>query len=310
MVWVRENTVKTLSSRKYFVWFLAIAWWGCGLCALLFGNPGVDDLKVEIPKGLRMGEDSGPQIDHMGRMRYIRRDPAREGRCIYAVGFDELSTENARVGIFKTGACKLARVMGLELKLFRYASDDRTSSADTEMPANSTRPDIHDGINSRMVSREQVFAKVRPWVEKRTFTIPVGDDADAAAAEIKIRIDGIDLSGVAEIRVKDFDYKVFNDGNLLFAVQSRRLHASYRQPSVILRGHVTITAYDGSTLECNHAKWDVEKGHFTIDGRYLLNRSGSRSTGKGIRVDALLNEVKAEHAKSEEKEVKECFAKL
>ena len=79
---------------------------------------------------------------------------------------------------------------------------------------------------------------------------------------------------------------------------------------MILRGHVIITASDGSTLECNYAKWNVKKELFEIEGVYVLNRGEETISGKYICVDTQLNFIEAKHAKFKQKETKECFAKL
>ncbi len=284
---MREKVDNIRTSRRYVKWLLAAACWGGGLAVLFFAGVNGERLRLQIPE-FEAIKDYTVRKGHMGAMRYVHRDRSRGGRCVYAVGFEELIKENGRFGIFKTAAYKIARVNGLELKLFRYSCDDDSGA---------------------IVSPEWLFAEVAPLVKKRTLTVPACS-GDGSAVGIKVRVDGIDLSDLAEIRVNDFDYKVFYDGDLFFAVQSSRAVASYRRPAVILRGHVTIRASDGSKLECNRAKWDVEKGYFKIDGVYVLNRRGEKSSGKGICVDGGLNSIGAKRAKSQPKEEKECLAKL
>lgn len=77
-----------------------------------------------------------------------------------------------------------------------------------------------------------------------------------------------------------------------------------------MRGHVIIKTADGSTLESNRVKWDIENQLFTVKGIYVINHNGVKSIGRNICVDAQLNSIKAQHAKFKQKENQECFAKL
>jgi hypothetical protein len=102
----------------------------------------------------------------------------------------------------------------------------------------------------------------------------------------------VDFSNASEILIDDFAYKTFRDGNLTFSVQSKKLTASFNKPEVILRGHVIIKNSDGSILESNYVKWDIEHRYFTISKGYVLNRNGARTFGKNIRIDDKLNIVR------------------
>jgi lipopolysaccharide assembly outer membrane protein LptD (OstA) len=112
----------------------------------------------------------------------------------------------------------------------------------------------------------------------------------------------IDLSNTSEVCVANFDYKVFYDGALLLKVRSKRATTSNKCPDeVTLRGHVTISTGDGTTLESNCVIWDIPKQQFTVDGTYFLTRNGKKIRGKDICVDDKLNIVQAQIAALKEK---------
>ena len=79
---------------------------------------------------------------------------------------------------------------------------------------------------------------------------------------------------------------------------------------LVLRGHVTITAADGSVLECNHALWDLNDDLFKVKGTYVLNRNGARTSDKNIDVDTQLHPCGVEKAKSVREEVRPWFARV
>jgi lipopolysaccharide assembly outer membrane protein LptD (OstA) len=124
------------------------------------------------------------------------------------------------------------------------------------------------------------------------------------------RVTNIDLSNVSEVRINNFDYQVFYEDDLFLSIQSKRAMASYKHSGIVLRGHVIIKTADGSTLESNYVKWDIENQHFTVNGIYVINRNGVKTTGRNISVDAQLNNVKGQNAKVKRKEAEKCFAKL
>ena len=270
----------------------------------------------------------------MGAMSYFRRDPAKNGRPLYSVKFDDLNTTKGQLGIFKTGVYKIAKVNGLQLKLFQYSPEEKTIPAKVnkaEKPvANNNRKDTcstqfsskesHSmssmtapGDSQDGYSNSELFDELIEKVKKLSGGCQLnssGESSDNLRDGWKLTIPGIELSDIGEISVSDFDYQVFYDEELSFGVQSKRVIASYKHPDLILRGHVIITASDSSTLECNYAKWNVKKELFEIDGVYVLNRGGETISGKYICVDTQLNSVEVKHAKSKQKEIKKCFAKL
>jgi len=291
---VRYNIFKSKNKRK---WLLVIAWWFCGLALAVFPCMNDNQILTQSFHYTNNFFNDIPAKGHMGAMSYFRRDPAKNGRPLYSVKFDELNTAKGQLGIFKTGVYKIAKVNGLQLKLFQYSPDKKT------VPANAgneySDSDLFD----------ELLEKIRKLSRGCQFDSS-GESSDSLRDRWKLTPPGIELSDIGEIRISNFDYQLFYDGKLSFGVQGKRVIASYKQPDVILRGHVIITASDGSTLECNYAKWNVKKEIFKIDGVYVLNRGGETISGKYICVDTQLNLVEVKHAKSKQKEMKKCFAKL
>jgi hypothetical protein len=209
-----------------------------------------------------------------------RYDPKANHRPIYSVAFKNLYAENARLGVFKTAARKVVEIEELQAKFFRYSSDDSLDS----------------GQASPLTTFSQLFG-------------PEDNGHSETLAEILGRFKdtkspwslSIDLSNVSEVRLKNPDYQIFDNGVLSFGVQCKRAVATYKSPEIILRGHARITATDGSTLESNHIIWDTRKCCFRTDGTYFLTRDGKKIQGKDICVDDKLNTVSGQNTKTEER---------
>lgn len=283
--------------RKKHKWLLVIAWWFCGLVLAVFFSLNDNRFPAQSCHYANNFLNDTPAKGHMGAISYFRCDPAKNGRPLYSVKFDELNTAKGQLGIFKTGIYKIAKVNGLQLKLFQYSPDKKNA------PAN-----VSDGYSANELF-DELLEKIRNLSRGCQFN-GSEESSDNLRNGWKLTIPGIELSDIAEIRVSDFDYQLFYDEKLSLGVKGKRAIASYKQPDMILRGHVTITASDGSTLECNYAKWNVKKEIFKIDGVYVLNRGGETISGKYICVDTQLNLVEVKHAESKQKEMKKCFAKL
>lgn len=294
-------------SNRWLKWTVLLAFWILSFLILIIvtGNNGLNDLynnalsyspKLRLPK------------NQMGSLRYTRWDPKENGRPIYSVRFKNLIVENSKLGIFKTALHKVVKIPDLELRFYQYASPKVTATtklnhsifpetvaAGSDGPSKTTISDIS-------LVPEDTITNPRALIKNiiRKLTNP----------ENGWRVNSIDLGNISEVRINNFDYKVFFDDDLFFAIQSKRAMATYKQSELALRGHVIITAADGSTLESNYIKWDIENQHFTVNGIYVLDRNGVKTIGKDICVDAALNALERQHAESERKERKKCFAKL
>jgi len=219
-------------------------------------------------------------------LSYTRYDPTENSKPVYSVSFKNLLVENNKVGIFKTALHKVVKIRDLELTFYEYAPSKVSAGA---------IPDIYSGPKGA-TSDEVAF--VKNILHKLT------------TPKDGWRVNRIDLGNVSEVRVNDFDYKVFYDDDFFFGIRSKRAMVSYKHAGIVLRGHVTIKTADGSTLESNYVKWDVKRQHFTVNGVYVLNRDGIQTMGKNINIDAQLNNAVIKRAKFERKEEQKCFAKL
>lgn len=231
----------------------------------------------------------GPRLrlpkNQTGTLGYTHLDPEENYRPVYSVWLKSLRVENNNIGIFKTALHKKIRIWGLEFRAYQYTSPE---VATTTMPYIPFFPEDIDTDAETLINK--VISRLTTPANKWCFNT--------------------DLGNVSEIQVNNFDYRVFYDNDLFLAVQSKKATVSYKQTGVTLRGHVTIKAADGSTLESNRVQWDVKKQHFAVNGVYVLNRDGKETMGRNICVDARLNNVKVKQAEFKRKETQKCFAKL
>lgn len=227
-----------------------------------------------------------PIKNQLGAVSYTRCDPKENYRPIYSVCFKNLRVENNKLGIFKTALHKVLKIRDLKFEFYQYSSGKTTATA---------TPDIYPVC-------EETIADVRALIRQILHKLVNPMDG--------WRVNNIDLGNVSEVRINNFDYKMLYDDKLFFTVQSKRAIVSYKHSGVVLRGHVIIKTANGSTLESNYVKWDIENQHFTVNGVYAINCNGVKTTGRNISVDAQLNSVEAQNAKVKRKENQKCFVKL
>ena len=249
-----------------------------------------NDSNTLYNEAARHGPRLRPLKNEVRGLSYIRWDTQEDHRPIYSVCFDNLRVENNDLGIFKTALHKVAKIRGLKLELYRHNSPEAASTSTTDIYSVYGDLSTDAGVSVLVQIKEllpMLTAPRRGW-----------------------RIGNIHLGNVSEVCVDDFDYRVLGDDDVYFGVQSSRAMVSYRWSDILLRGRVKIRIADGSTLESNYIKWDVKKRHFSVKGVYVLNRSGTVTTGKGICLDAQFNNVRPQNAKATKKENKECYARL
>jgi len=225
--------------------------------------------------------------NQIGALTYRRRDAKQNYRPVRSVRFENLCSENNTLGPFKTALHRVVKIRDLKLEFYRYNSDraTKTTTTTTEIfPAPEGTATDTTALAKSLIGR---------------LTTPTKG----------FRINNIDFGNVSEVRIDNLNYRVFDDGDLFFAAESRRATVSYKTSDVVLHGHAKITVADGSTLESNRIKWNTRSQHFSVDGVFVLNRGGVITTGKGICVDSQLKDVKGQHARQEQKEQK-CIAKL
>jgi hypothetical protein len=249
------------------------------------------------------GLDFEPAKNEIQGLSYTYKE---NNRPVYSVQFADLRTENNDFGIFKTALHKVVKIQDLQLAFHRYtcgrmASVQTDSSSKSSNVASTGSGDIYSAN----------LTEIYPASGKGTPNVRTIVETARRLLQPKKgwRFD-IDFSNASEILVNGFQYKIFSDENRSLSVQSKRLMVSSDQPGVILRGHVTIKAADGSTLESNYVQWDVVNEYFTAKGSYVLNRDGAKKIGKNISVNAQLDQINAQQAKFEQKEKRECLANL
>ena len=246
------NIFKSKNQRK---WLLIIAWWFCSLALAFFCSLNDNRFLAQSDYYTNNFLDYTPTKGHMGAMSYFRRDPAKNGRPLYSIKFDELNTAKGQLEIFKTGVYKIAKVNGLQLKLFQYSPEKKTVPANvskTEKPvADNNQKDTcstqfsseepHSissmtafGDKQDGYSNGELFDELLEKVRKLSGACQLnssGESSDNLHGGWKLTIPGLELSDIGEIRVSDFDYQVFYDEELSFGVQGKRVIASYKLDS-------------------------------------------------------------------------------
>ena len=268
-------------SSRWFKWVLLSALWILSFLILIIISAN-NELNTLYDDALSHASELRAPKNQIGALSYIRWDPKENYRPVYSVRFKNLLAESNNLGIFKTALHKVVKIRNLQLKFFQYSSQ-------SQIVLSSSFP-----VSKGALADVKELKKMVAWMKNRS----------------KGWAANIDLGNVSEVRVNNFDYKVFYDDDLFFAIQSKRAIVSYKHSGIVLRGHVIIKTADGSTLESNRAKWDIENQLFTVKGIYVINHNGVKSMGRDICVDARLNSIKAQHAKFKQKENQECFAKL
>jgi hypothetical protein len=199
----------------------------------------------------------------------------------FAASIGSLRAENATLGIFKTAAAKVIKIKDMQLHFCEYPG----SSPVTILLANAL-PEESAGNKTRL---NEILASVPG---KPRLTELCGEQFGDTRGYWRANVNNIDLSNTCEVVINNFDCRIFDGDALRLAVQSRRAVADLDKPQqIMLRGHVVITAADGSTLESNHVRWDTKKCYFRTDGTYFLNHNGEKTRGKDICVDSQLNTV-------------------
>jgi len=199
-----------------------------------------------------------------------------------------LCSQNNNLGAFKTACYKLIKIQDLRVKFYQYSSNpflaqEILAASLPQKPFSGKRTAENQDAKPDIISAE-------------TLGIPEG-----------CRVN-IDLSNVTEIKINNFDYQLFNDNRITLSVRSKQVTASSLR-FVMLRGHVTITAADGSCLESNYIKWDTEKQTFAVNGSYVLTSNGEKTVGKNICVGEKLKKAEEKYVSLDSKEKTRCFAK-
>ena len=248
--------VKSRSFRRY----AAVAVWAAAAAALVAVcarrsevRPYAGAMQSEV------SNDSPPQ-NEIRNFTCYRYDP-ESNKLSFAASVGSLRAENATIGVFRTAAARAVRIRDLQL----WLSGDRQWGA----MAGTAAAGAADAPAGRSAAMEDLLDGLLD-------------------ARDRLGVD-IDLSNTQEVTVENLDYRVFDEDRLALRVRSKRAAVSSARQEVELRGRVTVTAHDGSTLVSNHIRWDTRRQNFTADGTYLLRRGDRQITGRGSCVDSNLN---------------------
>lgn len=186
----------------------------------------------------------------------------------YKVVFDNLRAENGSLGVFKTASLKVVHVENLEATFFADASGGRA------MPQLS---DFHD-----------LFA---PRRQSAPTANPLGlfNEMEQSEADWSLPVD---MAKTAEVRIRQLDWKVCEDGQTVFQVRCQ--HATLRSdtPRIVLRGHVTITTPE-AVLESNCIELNAQDESIVTPGRFALRSGGATRVGLGEHFSRALEPVGA-----------------
>ncbi len=252
--------------------------------------------------------------NHIGSFAYVALDPEKDYRPLHSIRFDKFLTESGQFGFFKTGVYRTARITGLRLRLYSYLADGEIQSGDNRHPdvqnTNLADDEIQSGDNRhpdvQNTNHKDILATIQALIRKNTVSSQDDLTACSTSTDVRIYVSNVDLSNIGEVKVRDFGYEFFANGDKIVSIKSVLAHLSYAMEDIILRGHVTISNVDGDTLEGNHVCWNSRTERFRVKGGYVLKRRGNKFFGKDILVDMNLNEIYAQQANLDNKEGDKC----
>ncbi len=247
---------------------------------------------MEQPGGGLLSPDVA--ANHIGSSAYVGLDPEKDYRPLHSIRFDEFSTESGQFGFFKTGVYRTARITGLRLRLYSYLADGEIRSGE------------NGHLDVQNTNNKDILAMIRALIRKNTVSLQDDLTECSTSTDVRIYVSNVDLSNIGEVKVRDFDYEFFANGDKVVSIKSVLAHFSYAMEDIILRGHVTISGVDGDTLEGNHVCWNSQTERFRVKGNYVLKRRGNKFFGKDIVVDMNLNEIYAQQANLSYKEDDKC----
>lgn len=228
-----------------------------------------------------------------GKFEYAAWDAEKDYRPLYLIRFDELTTENGQLGIFKTGIYRTAKIKGLRLRLFNYSFDPVTQTD-----------------KKQVLPKQNTHQAARAATRRKMPDLNGNIGRHLGSLTKQITINNLDLSDVGELRIRDLNYELFDNDAMVVGIKCTLANVSYRSKEVILRGHVTITASNGDTLQSNHVCWDSRTESFVVKGSYILNSHGNRVIGSGISVDVQLNDIHKQQANVNTREMEKCLTRM
>lgn len=200
-----------------------------------------------------------------------RRDSDAGYRPAYKVAFDNLRAENGRLGLFRTASHKVVHIDNLHIE-FLQTAESRNAEQEGSIQLGDfcslfAPPNSKNGGTGLLGVFQELQAERGQWSVS------------------------MDMTNATEVQIRHLDWEIRRDDETVFRARCMRacLHGGSRH--VILRGHATVTA-NGTTLESNCIRLDVQNERLVVDGRYVLTRDGQRQFGAGTCFDTHLIPLK------------------
>jgi len=252
-----------LSKRSLLI--LALFWGGSILLVVSYGTVSG---RLRGPGCPSIVAGPMPGANETGAFSAWRSEAKSESRPSYRVVFDNLSSRNRALGVFRTASHKRVDIDNLHVAFIA--------------PEASSRESV------RLQDFCDLFA---PRSEGRSREKPLGviDEFEASTADWSV---GVDLTNATEVRIRELEWTICHGELTALKVQSRYACLRADSPDVVLRGHATV-ATPSATLESNCIRMDVHGECFVVEGRYVLTRGGCKETGLGACFDRALGPVEA-----------------
>ena len=263
-----DNAFSDVLSRRNLL-ILAL-FWGGGI--LLVVSYGTVSGRLRGPGCPSIVAGPMPGANETGAFSAWRSDTASASRRSYRVVFDNLSSRNHALGVFRTASHKRVHIDNLHVAFI----------------APEVSPSPEAGQSVRLQDFCDLFA---PRSEGRSRAKPLGvfDEFAASTADWSV---GVDLTNATEGRIRNLEWTISQGELTALKVQSRYACLRADTPDVVLRGHATVATAQAE-LVSNCIRMDVHEECFVVEGRYVLTRGGRRETGLGACFDRALRPVKA-----------------
>ena len=256
---------------------LLALFWGVGFLMLLLygtlsGRLQGGDVNVAASRRIEVGNETGSFS--------VWRQPAGDDSdASYRVVFDNLSTANQALGIFRTASQKRIQIDNLHVAFMVEGPSGVQEKADRSV---------------KLRNFCDLFAPPT-GPRSRSGQLGVFEAVGAGGADWSV---GVDLSNATEVRIKNLDWRVCTGPVTRLRVRSGHAWLRTDATRVMLRGHVTVTTPQ-AVLEANCIEMDVESECFVVAGRYRLTRGECGQRGERGRFDAALRNLSTASGENE-----------
>ena len=195
----------------------------------------------------------------------------------YSVQFDNMKSENGKLGFFNTALFKQIKLEKLSLSTYSYLNNNTQTSPDPALCLMNLRASLLEQLRS---------------ISKKKSTI------QELAKAVQVDIDG-------------FNFNWLHNHQSQLAIQSKRtLWAAQNLNHIILRGAVKIQMPENK-IQSNEVVWDIQKQIFYINGSYVLTTQNNKKIGRNICLDAQLNILDSQNTLvTIQKGETQCIAKI